>query len=391
MARRYHLHPPGLAYLAVTVVVGLAAINKQNNLLFWALGLMVGALLVSGIVSGWMMQVVGVQRLVPRHGIVGEPLTVRYAVTNRSRLMPVFNVHVEERPAGTGGWARLMRPARAWVMHVGPRETVHGEAVFWPLARGEAGFDRLRVSTTFPFGLVRKSITFSRPQHTLVHPLLYEVRRQVVEAVVGAGFSGAVVSTRPPEPAGDEYYGLREFRPGDSMRHIAWKRSATADQLVCIERTRPAPPRLRVILNLTGPTGRRRAVPDRAGARALEERAISLAASIVHVADLQGFEVGVSLPGTGQPSLPIRRGHWHREKIMAALAEIDLDARREPGESRGGPRAERAGQIVVHPDRIEPGLAREDAWHLSARQLESLIVRPPAWDPLAAAVREAPA
>ena len=48
-----------------------------------------------------------------------------------------------------------------------------------------------------------------------------------------------MVSPRPG--AGDDYYGLREFRRGDSLRQVAWKRTAFLDQLVCIERTGPAP------------------------------------------------------------------------------------------------------------------------------------------------------
>jgi uncharacterized protein (DUF58 family) len=408
VTRRYHLHLPGLVYLGVTVLVGVAAI--QNNLLMWALGLLVGALLASEIVSGWMLRGLSAQRIVPRHGVVGAPMAVRYALRNRNRFMMAFDVHVQELPAGTGGarhrrrrarpgpragsdqdagprdagtidgWERLMQPAPAWVMHIGPRETVHGEAVLWPWARGAARFDRLRIWTTFPLGIVRKSITVSQPQHTLVHPLLYEVRHRVLEAVAVGGLSGSTVASRRPEPGGEEYYGLREFRPGDSLRQIAWKRSAAVDRLVAVERTRAAPPLLRVVLDLTRPTEHLARGSDRAAARRLEERAISLAASIIRAAERFGFEIGLSMPGTGQPRLPIRHGHWHRQRMMAALASIDLDAPRVTEPRGTGPR-ERAGVIVVHPDRVEPPRGLEDAWHFSSGQLESLVTHPLAWDP----------
>jgi uncharacterized protein (DUF58 family) len=383
MVRRYHLHAPGLVYVALTLLVGLAAVNRQNNLLFWILGVMLSALLISGVVSGVMMQSLRVKRLVAGNALVGEPLAVRYAVTNRNRLFPAFCIHIEERPVpGRTGWPRLMEPARAWVMHLGPRETVHGEAVFWPKRRGEARFDQLRIWTTFPFGIVKKSITVSQPQHTLVHPLLYELRRDVLSAFAPQGLAGTKVS--PRTGAGDEYYGMREFRPGDQLRQIAWKRTACLDQLVCLERTKPTPPRLRVVVNLTMPTDQMRVGPQdgaQASARQLEERAISLAASIVHAADRNGFEVGLSLPGTDEPPLLIRRNHWHRTKIMAALAGIDLDA---PRTSRGRAPAthgERAGQIVIHPDRVDPAVGHDDAMHLTARQLTTLALRPIGWDP----------
>ena len=58
------------------------------------------------------------------------------------------------------------------------------------------------------------------------------------------GLAGSRVSRHPG--SGDDYYGMREFRPGDSIRHIPWKRSACLDQLGCPVRTRATPPRLRV-------------------------------------------------------------------------------------------------------------------------------------------------
>jgi uncharacterized protein (DUF58 family) len=390
--RRYHLHVPGILYVVLTLAVGLAAVNRQNNLLFWILGVMLAGLLISGLVSGVMMQNLRVRRLVTSNGVVGEPLTVRYEVINRSRLFPAFDVHLEELPVpGRGGWPRFMSPARAWVMHLGPRETVHGDAVFWPRRRGEIGFDRLRIWTTFPFGIIKKSITISQPQHTLVYPPLYELRRDVLSDVAPQGLSGAKIS--PHTGAGDDYYGMREFRPGDQLRQIAWKRTACLDQLVCLERTRPTPPRLRVVVNLTTPTAELAVGDDdadHAAARRLEERAISLAASIVHAAELEGFEVGLSLPGTPAAMLLIRRGHWHRAKIMAALAAIDLDAPRVRPEPVPATYGERAGQIVIHPHRVEPEIGRDDALHLTAGQLANLAVRALGWDPELAAAEDAP-
>lgn len=166
------------------------------------------------------------------------------------------------------------------------------------------------------------------------------------------------------------------------MRHIAWKRTAMLDQLVSIERTRPAPPRLRVIVNLTTPTDRLRVDADGPHSpRQLEELSISIAASIIHAASHKGFEVGLSLPGTGQPSIPIKHGHWHHVKMMGALASIDLDATRQKPERQRARDSERAGQIVIHPDRAEPAVGGPNAIHLTARQLESLVVRPIGWDP----------
>jgi len=381
MKRRYHLHAPFWAYVGLAVVVGSAAHTQSNNLLYWIFGVMLGGLLLSGLISGLMMMSVQAARVCPSHGVVGEPLIIRYAVTNRSRFMPVFNLHVEERaanhrgPGGRPSWRDLMPPAGAWIMHANPRDTVHGEAVFWPARRGEARFDELRLWTTFPFGIIRKSITVSRPQHTLIHPAVHGLRPEALQAAAPREALGLRVSLQPGH--GEDYLGLRDYRAGDQLRQIAWKRATSLDRLISIERSQAGPSDLRVVLNLTIPTDELRLdAGDDCSARELEERAISLAASVLAAADRAGYAVGLSIAGVVQPAMPVRRNQWHLTKLMAALASIDLDSprsRREKGAAGSGssPR-ERARIIVVHPDRVDPSIGR-DAWHLTARQMTSLL------------------
>ncbi|UCD74231.1 MAG: DUF58 domain-containing protein [Phycisphaerales bacterium] len=374
MKRRYHLHIPGFIYVALVLVIAVTAMNSQNNLLFWIFGVLFSGLLISGIFSGWMMLGLRVKRLDPEHGTVGGALVVRYAVTNRSRFFPAFNVHIEERPArGRTSWNNALRPGGAWIMHIGPRETVHGEATFPAVRRGEARFEKLRIWTTFPFGIVKKSITFTQLQHTFIHPRLYELRRRVLDTVVPHSDVGTRISSRPG--AGDDYFGLREYRPGDSLRHVAWKRTATRDELICIERSRPSPPRIRVVLNLS------KATADLCGdelafeqARDLEEQAISLAASFVHLADLAGYAVGLTVSGGDLPAIPVRGSRRHRSRIMAGLASIDLDRARKSTGTLPVSDADRSAMVIIHPHAIDPKLGRVDGWHLSAVQLAALVV-----------------
>jgi hypothetical protein len=77
----------------------------------------------------------------------------------------------------------------------------------------------------------------------------------------------------------------------------------------------------------------------------------------------------------------VRRNLWHTRKIMAALAAIKLDAVRVPGTAQPLRDAERAGLVVVAPDRVKPLPGRDDVWYLTARQLDSLAVRPMGWEP----------
>jgi uncharacterized protein (DUF58 family) len=402
MLARLRPHVSGILYIALVLLVGLAAVNNQNNMLFWVFGVLVAGLVLSVTVSRMAVRSLQVRRIDPQHGAVGEPLIVRYAVTNRSRLLSAFSIHVEELPpAGEArgldqqqrDWRRIMKPASAWIMHVGPRETVHGEAVFWPIARGEVRLNRLQLSTSFPFGMFRRCRVMVQPQHTLIHPMLYELNREVIKALALPGLLGSRVSQHAG--AGDDYFGLREFRPGDSLRHIAWKRTARLDQLVCIDRTAPSPARVRVILDLTTATNLLRVGEhDKLTPRELEERAISLAGSLIHQAEAEGFEVGLTVMGFDVPEIAVRRSPWHVGKMMAALAAVELDLPRLAPRPHVLREAERAALVVISPDRMNTLAERSDALHLTARQLDNLAVRPIGWDPssrLASAPAQRPA
>ncbi|MDZ4830233.1 MAG: DUF58 domain-containing protein [Phycisphaerae bacterium] len=387
MRRRYHLHLPGILYVALTILVGVAAANRPNNLLVWVFGAMLAGVMISGVVSGGMLMGIRASRLDPRRGAVGEPLVLRYAVSNRSRIWPAFNLHIEERPVAARKrpadaqirameWQRSMRPADGWVLHVGPGETVHSEVVFVPNQRGRVSFEPLRVWTTFPFGFLRKSVTFEQRTETLVFPRLLSLRDDLISSLVRGGMGGFRLSSSPGP--GEDYFGVREYRPGDSVRQIAWKRVAMGQGLVSIERSRTSPPRLRVVLNLRTPTDQLRLSETKLTAREVEENAISLGASLIARAESEGYEVGLTVLGLPTPRVPLRRGHWHVEKLMAALAGLDLDAPRDDHGAVVEADRDRATIVVVHPDRAVPSVAPPGAWHLVGSKLESFVAVPDA-------------
>lgn len=377
LKRSYHVHPPGLVFLGLTLLVGIAAANRPNNLLVWIFGALLASVLVSGLVSGGMLMGIRALRLDPRRCAVGEPLLVRWAVENRSRIWPAFNLRIAERPAATDGagipWQDAATPGEAWVMHVGPHDTVHGEAVLWPTRRGRLRFDRFRVETTFPFGLIRKAVTFAQASEALVYPRSLPLREGFLERMAGVGFGGTRVAGQPG--AGEDYFGMREYRPGDSLRQVAWKRLASRESPVSIERSRTSPPRILVVLNLRLPTAELRTSGREP--RQLEEDAITLAASVLSHAERHGFEAGLAILGVGAGPLPVRRGRWHLERMLANLAAIDLDAPRERLARLGETARERVTTVVIHPDRAVTSIAPDAAWHLVATRLDTMLAAAP--------------
>src|SRR6266850_420441 len=82
----------GLIYTSMMLFMGLAAINSQANLLFGVFGLMIGVLIVSGIISRLVLRKLSLHRILPEHGIVGQPMSVSYEFTNAKKFWPSLSV-----------------------------------------------------------------------------------------------------------------------------------------------------------------------------------------------------------------------------------------------------------------------------------------------------------
>lgn len=365
MRRRYHVRAPGVLYLLLVLAVGFVAANRPGNLLVWVFAAMLSGVLLSGILSGWPLMRLRVRRRVPATGVAGEPLVLRYEVSQGSRAWSAFAVSVRELRVGPHDAV----PAPAFVRHVGPRETVVAESVAWPARRGALRFGPFRAETAFPFGLIGKSVRFDDEAECLVLPRARALRPGVLRELAGEGRTGA--ASRPRTGPGSDFLGLREYRPGDSIRSVAWRRSSAGGGLAVIERSMDAPPRVGVVLDLRRPTGALRVEGGPSRARELEEDAIVLAASLLQAAASEGMETSLAVLGLPGPAAGARAGRRQLERELCALAALDLDAPRDASATAAELGA-RTSVIVVHVDRADLSVGGPASVHLVAGQLRAM-------------------
>jgi len=85
---------------------------------------------------------------------------------------------------------------------------------------------RFRVFTTFPLGLFRAWSNVELDSRCLVYPRPEAGTTPLppVSAVTGDGGAHG--------RGAEDFAGLREYHPGDSLRHVAWKAYARGDQLL---------------------------------------------------------------------------------------------------------------------------------------------------------------
>jgi uncharacterized protein (DUF58 family) len=166
--------------------------------------------------------------------------------------------------------------------------------------RGLQRIDRLRVSSSHPFGLFRAWTWVHAPIEVLVYP-------RAAGSLPLPAECGTRSGTRPRGMAGaDEWLGLRPFRDGDSPRQVAWKAYAREAPLLVKEYSSAGSP-----LRMLSLEDARQ--PD------IESRLAQLARWIVD-AEASGDLYGLELP---RKRIPVHRGSDHRHRCLSALALYD--------------------------------------------------------------------
>lgn len=169
--------------------------------------------------------------------------------------------------------------------------------------RGRWRAGRLRVVTRFPLGLFlawswiefdRTVLVYPAPRGGL--PLPGPRARQGSE--VQGGLAGD----------GDDFSDLRDYRPGDAPRHVAWKASSRSETLLVKQFAGAVPPELWLdAATLAG--------------LSLEARLEQLCRWVL-TAEASGYRYGLRLPGV---RIDPDQGAIHRDACLTALACHELD------------------------------------------------------------------
>jgi uncharacterized protein (DUF58 family) len=302
----------GLVYCSMMMFMGLAAMNSQANLLYGVFGLMIGILLVSGVVSKIVLRKLVVHRTLPELAVVGQPTTVTYQFVNEKRFWPSLSVCVSE----LDGTEAFTRQTVSYLLHAAAKMTAIVPIEILPKRRGLHEMDRYQMSTSFPFGFVKRAVERREIDSMLVYPAMAEVDPKVLAMCRSADTSGAMI--RPRRGGMDEFYGVKEHRNGENPRFIHWRRSARTGTLVAKEMTQVSPPRILILVDTY--------LPDRSLENHVRvEKSIAMAASLASTALEQGLSIGLYAWSDGWVGVNPTRGKRHRRDVLAVLAQLQLN------------------------------------------------------------------
>ncbi len=303
--RRLRFTRDGRYFVAITIGIGLAAVNTGNNLLYLLLGWLFSVILASGALSDASLRGLWVSRMPPGRVFANRPFLMEIAVENLKGQLASYSIEIEDlvegRPLDKKCYFLKIpsgRTQRTSYRHTFPRRGLHR-------------FDGFRVGTKFPFALFHKSRVVSSPGELVVYPTVYPVALPVPRARYRGETSAARLGRR------GEFFGLREYRSGDDRRDIHWRSTARAGRLMVREYEEEAERRATILCDNALPDDDS-VDPDRA-ADALEH-AISLAASLASTYLANGYSVALIARGD---QVPMAAGQLQQTRILHTLALLE--------------------------------------------------------------------
>lgn len=220
----------GLLCVGIVIMVGLAALNSEANLLFLLFGISVGVVLASAVWPVFMVRRLDIERGVPAAVAAGRHFEMEYVVHSRRRWFRSWSLTIGELPSGRPP----VRLPLAYVETLKPGDTHHARVSAMCPMRGRYALRGVRILSRFPFGLFACSVDYRLPAEFIVYPAMGRFRRSPWRERRHSD-SLSQGNTRRRGGEQEEFYGVREYRQGDNPRWIHWRRSAHAGHLVVRE------------------------------------------------------------------------------------------------------------------------------------------------------------
>ena len=233
---------------------------------------LIASLLSAFAVSGLLLSLFAaagfeIRREAVREGRCLEKIALPLTVRNRTFLFRQPCVVSERLQFVSGGRIDWELPA------LGPFETVRLEREIPAVKRGHFHLEKIQLIAGDPCGLFQIRKTFHLPGETVILPKI----RPLGGLTSGSGgqisFTGEGRPTGHAGP-GSDFFGVRPYRPGDEMRFIHWRLSASKQKLMVREFEASSMERIVLILDSNAESVGRDPVENNF------EALVSLAASI---------------------------------------------------------------------------------------------------------------
>lgn len=287
----YDVTGVGIIYVVTVLLIGVAALNTGNNLLYVIVAAMLAAILVSGVASAVVLRGLELDVRLPEQVFAGRPAPARILVRNSRPWLASFSISVipfrKDKHSGrwrweaaTFGFPPWLSAARQWFRLRDLRlrrvaDGAHGavasapqgiftESAYFPYIpagkeltaemelcfprRGRYQQNSFGLATRFPFAFLTKTRAVLLSREILVYPPVEPADEffEVLPLITGEFETFA-------RGRGDDLYRIREYMPEDSARHVDWKATAKSGSLKVREFSREDERKVRLMFDNPGP------------------------------------------------------------------------------------------------------------------------------------------
>lgn len=233
----------GAALLVGAALLFVVGTSVQAGWILTLSSVVLGTAVAGAVLPFRFVGGVGVERRAPAEAFQGDEVEVELVVRSRARGLRL----------GIDVVDAFLSPGRVVVPSLARGEAVAVGTVRRALRRGVHEEAEVLVCSAAPFGVVEARRSVAVASRTIVYPTV--VRLAGVPLVDDVPTFEHSIHTAPRRGGGPEYLGIREYRVGDSMRHVHWPSTAHHGQVMVREFEREHTRRLAIVLDTSADGG----------------------------------------------------------------------------------------------------------------------------------------
>ena len=286
----------GKRLVLAVLVVGFAALNTGNNLMYLIFSMLLAVVLISLFLPYINLKALEADFEIEEPVHAGVEIPVKISITNKRQLFPSYSVRFTIPGILDRG---------LYIEQIKPYSTQEFETTVTFKKRGYVSITDFRLNTSFPFIFFHCSKKPEGKKGVLVYPELMAVEEDIFKPSSISSETGRISRTDT-----EEIQSLREYRHGDSIKSIHWKATAKKGELMVKETYESEPRNVTVVLDNTAGQNNDNF-----------EKAVSLAASISAELIKNGYSLRFI---TCAKTIPFGSGMEHLLKILDLLAVITM-------------------------------------------------------------------
>ena len=306
--KRLVLNIAGLFVAIVAILFSLPSLYLMAAILWLipAVSYLMGWLMLGGLTC---------ERVLPLSATVGEAIPVSYRLGNGSRLPKFYLLVRDKLPRGL-----QLTETPPLVLSLWPGEESVTQGFLEARRRGVFSLGPAQIFSTDPLGLQTFVQKMPEVAELVVYPALVPIHSSWMRGAAAQGWRGTASALARGH--GDDFYGVREFQPGDELRRVHWRTTARTGKLAVTEYAQG------VTLEVTLALDRAQAAyaGTGEGENSALEYAVTLAATLAddllrhgHTVRLltAGISADDSVPMSGPSAMP---------SLMETLTRVEADS-----------------------------------------------------------------